>query len=229
MSKPIPLVAGCLIGCVAAGLFFVIALDVMNDGPLAALDKDIARDMVEASSSEPIVRSFLVAITHSGGIAAMSVLAALGVIWEGWRGLGKWRVAVGWALIMIGGALLNQGVKTYYGRQRPPRESRDVVATEINPSFPSGHAMGGTIGIGLLGYAIMLRPRRWQAKLLIVLVLVTWVGLIGFSRVYLRAHWFSDVLGGFALGAAWLSVGLGIVETWRRKSERPAGITNYQS
>ncbi len=79
--------------------------------------------------------------------------------------------------------------------------------------------MGGTIGIGLLGYAIMLRDRHWRTKLAIVLALGAWLMSIGFSRVFLRAHWFSDVLGGFFLGLAWLSLGLGILETWRRHTK----------
>jgi undecaprenyl-diphosphatase len=195
-------------------------MNAVAGSPLAALDEDIARAMMETSSNHTIIRAFLIGITHSGSMAAMTVLTALGVIWEGWRGVGKWRVAVGWALIMIGGALLNQGVKAYYQRARPPLEWRDPASHETNQSFPSGHAMGSTIGIGLLGYAIMLRKRHLSIKLLIVVLLAVWIILIGFSRIYLRAHWFSDVLGGFALGAAWLSVGLGALETWRRKATR---------
>jgi undecaprenyl-diphosphatase len=199
-------------------VFFVIAMNALDDGVMAALDKDIAQEMVEASSNQPIIRLVMIGFTYSGGVAAMSILTALGVVWEAWRGVGKWRVAVGWALIMIGGALLNQAVKTHYERPRPPVAWRDRVVHETNESFPSGHAMGSTIGIGLLGYAIMLRKRRLGTKLLIVVLLAVWIILIGFSRIYLRAHWFSDVLGGFALGAAWLSIGLGALETWRRKA-----------
>jgi membrane-associated phospholipid phosphatase len=228
-KAPGPLIAGCVIGCVAAGIFVAIATNALMDGPLVDLDHRIAQDMIDASSGQPTLRTIMVGVTHSGGTAAMAVLTALGVIWEGWRGLGKWRVAVGWALIMIGGALLNRAVKEYCHRERPPIERRDSAAPETSKSFPSGHAMGSTIGVGLLGYALMLRTWRLRTKLLIVLVLGAWVLSIGFSRIYLRAHWFSDVLGGFALGAAWLSVGLGILETWRRNAERPASITNHHA
>ena len=162
----------------------------------------------------------MIAFTESGGVAAMTILAVLGVVWQAWRGRGKARVAIGWALIVIGGALLNQIVKTAVQRERPPPEWRDPVVSETNESFPSGHAMGGTIGIGLLGYAFMLKDRHWRSKLLMILLLGAWVISIGLSRVYLRAHWFSDVLGGFTLGLAWLSLGLGMLETWRRGGVR---------
>ena len=90
---------------------------------------------------------------------------------------------------------------------------------ETNKSFPSGHAMGGTIGIGLLGYAIMLRDRHLAHQIGDCAGSGAWLMSIGVSRVFLRAHWFSDVLGGFFLGLAWLSLGLGILETWRRHTK----------
>ena len=211
-----PLVAGIIIACLATGLFILIAWNALAEGRLVTLDETIAKDMMRASQNHALLRRVMIIVTYSGGVAAMTVLAALGVIWESWRGHGKGRVAVGWALIMLGGALLNVTMKTSLQRERPPKEWRDEAVFETNKSFPSGHAMGGTIGIGLLGYAVMLRDRHWRTKLAILLVLGAWVMSIGFSRVYLRAHWFSDVLGGFILGLAWLSLGLGLLETWRR-------------
>jgi membrane-associated phospholipid phosphatase len=211
-----PLIVGIVIACLASGIFAVVAWNALEQGRLVTLDETIAQDMMKFGMEHGLFRRLMILVTYSGGVAAMAVLAALGVIWEGWSGHGKGRVAIGWAVIMIGGALLNQAVKTGLQRERPPLEWRDPAVHETNMSFPSGHAMGGTIGIGLLGYALMLRDRHWRTKLLIVLVLGAWVMTIGFSRIYLRAHWFSDVLGGFVLGVAWLSLGLGMLETWRR-------------
>ena len=215
---PGPILAGSSVALVCTLLFTLIAVNALRDGPLVEFDKTYALQMQAAGADQPVVRSIMIVITHSGGVAAMVVLAFLGVIWEAWRGHGKWRVAVGWALIAIGGALLNIGLKLALDRDRPPREWRDPHVSELNESFPSGHAMGGTIGIGLVGYALFLKPRNRRTKILIVLCLGAWVMSIGFSRVYLRAHWFSDVLGGFTIGLGWLALGLGFLETWRRSS-----------
>jgi undecaprenyl-diphosphatase len=72
--------------------------------------------------------------------------------------------------------------------------------------------MGSVVGYGLLVYLLLLPLlRRRRDRLAVVLAVTTLVLLIGFSRVYLRAHYLSDVIGGFALGAAWLGVCIAIL------------------
>ncbi len=148
-----PLVLGSGIAFVASLLFSVIAFNALEGGPLVALDEMIAREMRKSSSEHSILRAFMIAVTHSGGVAAMTILATLGVIWQGWRGRGKARVALAWAVIVATGGVLNLVLKESFQRERPPKEWRDPAISETNKSFPSGHAMGGTVGIGLLGYA----------------------------------------------------------------------------
>ncbi len=103
--------AGSAIACVATALFILVAWNALAQGDLVSLDESIAREMIRAGQDHGIMRRLMIVVTYSGGVAAMAVLATLGVIWETWRGHGKGRVAVGWALIMIGGALLNVAVK----------------------------------------------------------------------------------------------------------------------
>jgi undecaprenyl-diphosphatase len=77
--------------------------------------------------------------------------------------------------------------------------------------------MGSVIGYGMLGYVITLLDRRAAERVAVITLLVVLVLLIGFSRIYLRAHWFTDVLGGFAIGTFWVSLCITWVETHRRK------------
>src|SRR5262249_28046515 len=139
---PRPLGVGITIACLGAGIFLAIAQNVVTGGFLVALDNTIALDMKQAGEQSDLLRPAMIAVTDSGGVAAMVTLAVLGVVWQAWRGRGKGRVAVGWALIALGGALLNQAVKVSVQRERPPKEWRDPVVSETNESFPSGHAMG---------------------------------------------------------------------------------------
>jgi undecaprenyl-diphosphatase len=124
--------------------------------------------------------------------------------------------AVVWLFAVAGGALLNVAMKGEFERARPPIAMRDpAVAQLASLSYPSGHAMGSTVGIGLCVY-LVLRCVHWRRrKIAGVAALVLLISLIGFSRIYLRAHWCSDVLGGIIIGAAWLIFCLGIYE-WRR-------------
>ena len=105
-----------------------------------------------------------------------------------------------WELVlaMVGGILLNQLLKTYFDRPRPS----NALLHTWGLSFPSGHAMLGITFYGCLAWLLARNFGRPGWAILLVL----WAGLIGLTRVYLHAHYATDVLAGFAGGAAWLVV-----------------------
>jgi undecaprenyl-diphosphatase len=118
-----------------------------------------------------------------------------------------------------GGGLMNVGTKVFIDRERPPPDVlRDPLVPETNESFPSGHSMGSIIGYGMLGYVVALLVRRRGQRVAAIAQLAVVVLLIGFSRIYLRAHWFTDVLGGFAIGTFWVSLCITWAEVTRRRS-----------
>ena len=87
-------------------------------------------------------------------------------------------------------------------------------------SFPSGHAQNAVVawGVLLLVFLPVLRG-RWRVVAVIAAVAV--VLAIGFARVALSVHFVSDVLAGYALGAAWLAAPPG--RRCRHKRPRQAG------
>ena len=99
-------------------------------------------------------------------------------------------------LAMLGSMLLNQLLKMYFNRPRPS----NALLQTWGLSFPSGHAMLGVTFYGCIAWLLARHFGRpgWAA------VLLLWAGLIGLTRVYLHAHYATDVLAGFAGGAAWL-------------------------
>jgi undecaprenyl-diphosphatase len=100
-----------------------------------------------------------------------------------------------WVTLMIAAPLAEGALKLVVGRPRPEGAAY---------GFPSGHATAAAAYAGALLYlseALAPRPRR-AVRLLAVMMIV----LVGIARVMLRAHWPSDVIGGFALGLALASV-----------------------
>jgi undecaprenyl-diphosphatase len=144
----------------------------------------------------------------------MTGLALLVTVWNALRR--RWIVALGCALIPATGGLFDLFLKTSFDRARPDKEWRDAAVHETNESFPSGHSMGSMIGLGLLGYTLFLEVKNRRARWAIVIGLSLAILLIGLSRVYLRAHWASDVIGGIVIGLAWLALGVGIMERYRK-------------
>jgi undecaprenyl-diphosphatase len=114
------------------------------------------------------------------------------------RRAGQPRAAGKLVVAMLGSVLLNQLLKWYFGRPRPS----NALLHTLGLSFPSGHAMLGMTFYGCLAWLLARHCGRpgWAVPLLL------WVALIGFTRVYLHAHYATDVLAGFAGGAAWLVV-----------------------
>jgi membrane-associated phospholipid phosphatase len=84
-----------------------------------------------------------------------------------------------------------------------PRPLNEVIPL-TDYSFPSGHVAGNVVFFGILTYVawknwVSTRSRSLTGGLYIAMIV-----LIGFGRIYLNVHWFSDVVGGFLLGAFWL-------------------------
>lgn len=120
-------------------------------------------------------------------------------------------------VIAIGGVLLMFLLKHIFNRPRPLIPLLEPVR---GLSFPSGHAM---MSVSFYGLLIILaweniRNRYWKSLLIILLSL--FILLIGFSRIYLRLHYFSDVIAGFAAGIIWLSISVWTIQRIERYSQK---------
>lgn len=101
-----------------------------------------------------------------------------------------------------GGLVFNLLLKTLLQRDRPGINP-DIGA--VGYSLPSGHAMGAMIFYGFLAYLIIGSQRSKRLKVFLSLFMLIFIVLIGMSRIYLNAHYASDVLAGFIAGCFWLS------------------------
>jgi len=120
------------------------------------------------------------------------------------------------AAIGMGGFLLNYFMKLSFQRIRPPNP---LIEPLQNFSFPSGHATSGFIFYGLLAYLIWKSdiPKLW--KYIAGIILISFSLLIGFSRIYLRLHYPSDVVAGFCIGFAWLVLTILLFEKLKKKTD----------
>lgn len=138
-------------------------------------------------------------ITSLGGLSVLGLFAliAVGFLLIQRKHLSAALLATG----LLSGVTLSEGLKSLYERARPPVEFQAVET--INASFPSGHTLMATIFYLSIG-AMLARTfqlRRQKAYVLGVAILLA--TLVGLSRIYLAAHWATDVFAGWSLGCAW--------------------------
>lgn len=133
-----------------------------------------------------------------------------------WRRRTDWRPFLFYVLSCAGCAVLVLGFKYLIARPRP----KIVPPLEKAPflSFPSGHAAYALVGWGFAAYLIARRPNTplWLRAVLFLAV-ASVAGLVGASRIYLAAHYPSDVAGGLLIGVPWLIV---IVFAFERVGQR---------
>jgi undecaprenyl-diphosphatase len=108
-------------------------------------------------------------------------------------------------------------LKNVFGRERP---LIPLLEEARGMSFPSGHALMSVTFYGLLIYTVYHLWKRPAAKWSMIAFLVLLILTIGFSRIYLRVHYTSDVLAGFAAGFLWLVLSLWVLENMERYSRR---------
>ena len=101
---------------------------------------------------------------------------------------------------MLGDAILVLTFKTLIMSQRPINE----IIPETGYSFPSGHVTGCVVFFGMLTYFAWKRWTTLKAKVVTSGLYIAITAVVGFDRIYLNVHWFSDTIGGVFLGAFWL-------------------------
>jgi undecaprenyl-diphosphatase len=138
-------------------------------------------------------------ITALGGVTfltLLTVVATLALLFH------RKRVqALTFAVTVIAADVSSEVLKQLYDRPRPTLVPHGSYV--YSASFPSGHStMSAATFLTLATIIASLEPQR-STKALAYAVAIALTVLVGFSRVYLGVHWPSDVLAGWALGAAW--------------------------
>lgn len=131
----------------------------------------------------------------------------------------RWRAFTVWALTWITAEVVVVAAKAFFHRGRPP----DPLVSTSGYSFPSGHAVAVAATAAALVLVLMpsgSRRRKWEA------IAVGFALFMALSRVYLNAHWLSDVYAGVLLGAgialAWAAVVTEIRDTLVRRRGPPS-------
>ncbi len=108
---------------------------------------------------------------------------------------------------VLGGLVLSELFKTLVGRVRPDPNLIHQLAHFIrSDSFPSGHVMFATTLFGFLLFDSVTHPRKTPIYYILNTIYLILIPMMGLSRIYLGAHWFSDVLGAYLLAFLWLSL-----------------------
>jgi undecaprenyl-diphosphatase len=200
----------------AAGVLLAFAklADAVGDGGTRAFDERLLvalrtpgnlADPIGPKWFEEMMRDFTA--MGSTGVLTLMVLTIAGFLAMTRKGYAAFFVLVS----VIGGVLISQSMKWAYARPRP--ELVPHGAEVYTASFPSGHSMMAAVVYLTLG-ALLARTLADRAvKIYVLAVAVFATILVGVSRVYLGVHWPTDVLAGWALGAAWALI-CGLVMTW---------------
>ena len=200
--------AGCL------WLFERLAEDVVSNDSLVIFDQTAAAAVHELVF--PGLTTFFLVTTALASIEAIALVSLVGAAFFGARR--RWLLFATWLIAAGGSVVLILLLKVLFARPRPYFEQPLLLETYY--SFPSGHAMEAVVLYGMLAYFAVLALRTGWARAAVVFGTSLLILLIGFSRMYLGVHYFSDVMAGFAAGGAWLSICITAMELVRRGKRR---------
>jgi len=125
----------------------------------------------------------------------------------------RFRLEALFILLTTSSNILNAIVKRLIKRPRPTKEIVSVVRVINEPSFPSGHVMHYTNFYGLLIYLLATNWKPGRLRNALIGLCTGMIATIGPSRIYLGAHWPSDVIAGYLYGGLWFG---GIITLYLR-------------
>lgn len=183
---------------------FAAIVDEMGEGETKHFDRTVLEALrTPGDLSDPLGPVWLeqsvrdVTALGSSTVLTLITVAVVGFLW-----LERKPRTIGFLLLaVVGGVLLSLALKAGFDRPRP-----DFLAhgqTVFTASFPSGHSMNSAVVYLTLGTILAQAHRHRAVKVYLMSVAVVVTVLVGLSRIYLGAHWPTDVLAGWSAGAGW--------------------------
>ena len=180
-------------------LFGLLAVNVRTNGPLLAWDMPIDQALHTRATHDFLLDFDVMRFTGTfGREPAVGITVLLGLYWL-WKR--HWHAFSMLLIGVIGGNIWFEVLSGFFGRHRPVFP--DPLDPLPGPGFPSGHSMTAMLLYGLILYLLLPRLASWRWRLLAVLDAVLIMLLVGYSRLYMGAHYPTDVLAGYAFGLAW--------------------------
>lgn len=207
------LLVGLLVFASMTALIVALSDQVMEGEPLTIIDAQLSNWLHKNGTSAQI-QAFKI-VTHLGSTVVAIFITSILSIYLLWRRQRYWFTTL--LLSVAGGALLNRTLKLAFQRTRPQFD--DPLMTFPGFSFPSGHTLTATVMYGCLAAIIVASTRNRLVQIAVIFVASVLIALVGFSRIFLGAHYLTDVLAAIAEGLAWLSLSFTLVYSlWRRRN-----------
>ena len=155
------------------------------------------------------------AVTTLGGSALLIPLGILLGAWYRWR-RGTWLPLALLGTTYLGAWALSNTIKALTDRPRPP--AAFAIGHYDSPAFPSGHATHAAAVWIMVAIVMAASTTRRRLRTITWVAVGSIIVLVGITRLYLAAHWLTDVLAGWTIGALWA-----LLVTWCSASWRRAG------
>lgn len=182
-----------IISIIALLLFSIITIILLN-GLTESLDTKIHNLVINLRT--PLLTNIMLIITNLCSVIGIIIISIIFLIIYRKKQIFHYIV-----INLVNSILLSQLFKLIIRRDRPININ---IIEETGFSYPSGHSMVSMAFFGLFAYLIYKNMKNLFLKTILITLLIIIIILIGFSRIYLGVHYFSDVIGGFLISFAYL-------------------------
>ncbi|KXH80705.1 phosphatase PAP2 family protein [Sporosarcina sp. HYO08] len=197
--------------CVLSGILFGYIANAIRRQTIERFDLSIIHFVqgFETSSLTAVMKFF----TWVGSGYIVSIIALIGflIIYGKLKNRGQALLLV---FVVLGTILLNHFLKLYFKRERPEIHR---ILNANGFSFPSGHSMMAFSLYAIIAYIAWRHAKTVTSKTLLIILSAIMIIMIGVSRIYLGVHYPSDVVGGYAASALWVTASIVVYHFYRKK------------
>ena len=183
-------------------LGFILLTTTILFFPYSYIDREFSEEVQE--HAHPVLDTIMKGISVFGYVPLSIIMAAIiSLIFYFF----KYKKEAVFVLLTLLSGIVSAGTKLLINRPRPTKDLVRIVEKAESQSFPSGHVLFYIVFFGFLTFLMFqLKTIPKGIRLLVGFFSLTLIFTVPFSRVYLGAHWFTDVVGGSLIGILLLAI-----------------------